>query len=86
MPKDTQLRDIIDGIIIDGIPSETQAPVFKAFHERLKRHKYLKDCLVLTNTLMCVIYHSSKSIHCEHFCGKNIRVKSPTVTVCCKER
>jgi hypothetical protein len=64
-PKDSQLRDIID-----GIPSESLAPVFKALHERLRRHKYLEDYAVLPNMLMCVIdgtqYHSSKHIHCQH--------------------
>jgi len=64
-PKDSQLRDIID-----AIPNEALAPVFKEFHERLRRHKHLEDYTVLPNMLMCVIdgtqYHSSKRIHCKH--------------------
>ena len=36
-PKDSQLRDIID-----TIPSDALAPVFKDFYERLRRHKHLE--------------------------------------------
>lgn len=64
-PKDSQLRDILD-----GLPSDSFAPLFKEFHERLRRNKHLEDYAVLPNTLMCVIdgtqHHSSKSIYCEH--------------------
>ncbi len=63
-PKDAQIRDIID-----EIPSETLAPVFKVYYERLRRHKYLEDYAILPNTVMCVIdgtqYHSSKSVYCD---------------------
>jgi len=64
IPKSSQLRDIID-----TIPSEELAPVFKDLFERLRRHKHLEDYAVFPNTLLCVIdgthYHSSKEIHCE---------------------
>lgn len=64
-PKDSQLRDILD-----SIPSDSLAPIFKLFHERLRRNKHLEEYAVIPNTLMCVMdgtqYHSSKSINCAH--------------------
>ena len=64
IPQNSQLRDIID-----AIPSEELAPIFKDFFERLRRHKHLEDYAVFPNTLLCVIdgtqYHRSKDIHCE---------------------
>ena len=46
IPKSSQLRDIID-----TIPSEELAPVFKDLFERLRRHKHLEDYAVFPNTL-----------------------------------
>ena len=64
IPQNSQLRDIID-----AIPSEELAPVFKDLFERLRRHKHLEEYAIFPNTLLCVIdgtqYHSSKEIHCE---------------------
>jgi hypothetical protein len=64
IPQNSQLRDIID-----AIPSEELAPVFKDFFERLRRHKHLEGYALFPNTLLCVIdgtqYHSSKDVHCE---------------------
>ena len=64
IPKNTQLRDILD-----EIPSEVMAPIFKDFFNRLRRHKHLEDFAILPNTLLCAIdgtqSHSSHDIHCE---------------------
>jgi len=63
IPKNTQLRDILD-----LIPSETIAPIFKEFFNRLRRHKHLESYSILPNTLLCAIdgsqIYSSKDIHC----------------------
>lgn len=63
-PKDSQLRDVID-----VLPNESFAPLFKEYYERLRRNKHLEDYAILPNTLLCVMdgtqYHSSKSIHCQ---------------------
>ena len=64
IPKNTQLRDILD-----EIPSEVLSPIFKDFFNRLRRHKHLEGYAILPNTLLCAIdgtqYHSSKDIYCE---------------------
>lgn len=64
IPKNSQLRDILD-----IIPSETLAPIFKDFFNKLRRHKHLEDYAILPNTLLCAIdgtqYHSSKDINCD---------------------
>ncbi len=64
IPKDSQLRDIID-----TIPGALFAPIFKDYFGRLRRHKHLEDYHVLPGLLMCVIdgtqYHSSPHIHCD---------------------
>jgi hypothetical protein len=63
IPQNTQLRDILD-----EIPSEVMAPIFKDFFNRLRRHKHLEEYAILPNTLLCAIdgtqYHSSKNTHC----------------------
>ena len=63
-PKESQMRDLLD-----SLSSESFAPVFKDFYERLRRHHHLRDYEVIPNTVMCVIdgtqYHSSKSINCK---------------------
>ena len=63
IPSDSQLRDVID-----EVPSEALASVFKDYFERLRRHKHLEAYTVLPNVLMCTIdgtqYHSSKTVHC----------------------
>lgn len=64
IPQNTQLRDILD-----EIPSEVMAPIFKDFFNRLRRHKHLEDYAILPDTLLCAIdgtqSHSSHDIHCE---------------------
>jgi hypothetical protein len=64
IPKNSQLRDIID-----SIPSEVFAPIFKDYFGRLRRYKHLEDFEVLPGKLMCVIdgtqYHSSTTIRCD---------------------
>ena len=77
IPKNTQLRDIID-----NIPSDIFAPIFKEFFNRLRRHKHLEDYAIFPNTLLCAIdgthYHSSKDIFCEHCLHKNYKKGDPT--------
>ena len=73
---DHDLNRKIQGILINlkfpdsDHPSETFAPIFKEFFNRLRRHKHLEDYAILPNTLLCAIdgtqYHSSKEVHCEH--------------------
>jgi len=64
IPQDSQLRDILD-----SIPSDAFAPIFKDYFGRLRRHKHLVDYEVLPGQLMCVIdgtqYHSSKCVKCD---------------------
>ena len=64
IPKDSQLRDILD-----NIPSEAFAPIFKDYFGRLRRHKHLENFEVLPGKLMCVIdgtqYHSSNKVQCD---------------------
>lgn len=64
IPQESQLRDVLD-----NIPSEEIAPVFKELFGRLRRHKHLEDYAILPNVLMCTIdgtqYHSSKTVHCK---------------------
>jgi len=63
IPSNNQLRDVLD-----EIPSEALAPIFKNFHENLRKHKHLEDYAILPNVLMCTIdgtqYHSSTSVSC----------------------
>ena len=58
IPSDSQLRDVLD-----NVPSEALASVFKLYFERLRRHKHLESYTILPNVLMCTIdgtqYHSS---------------------------
>ncbi len=64
IPQDSQLREVLD-----NIPSEEIAPVFKELFGRLRRHKHLEGYAILPNVLMCTIdgtqYHSSKQVFCE---------------------
>lgn len=64
IPKDTQLRDILD-----SIPGKAFAPIFKDYFGRLRRHKHLENYEVLPGLLMCVIdgtqYHSSTCVKCD---------------------
>lgn len=64
IPSNNQLREVLD-----EIPSEALAPIFKDFHEKLRRHKHLEDYEILPQVLMCTIdgtqYHSSKTVHCD---------------------
>jgi hypothetical protein len=64
IPQDSPLRDILD-----TIPSEAFAPIFKDYFGRLRRHKHLIEYEVLPGKLMCVIdgtqYHRSTSVRCD---------------------
>jgi len=64
IPKDTQLREIID-----NVNSEAFRPVFKDFFEKLRRGKYLESYQILPNLHLCAIdgvyHHSSGSVHCD---------------------
>jgi hypothetical protein len=64
IPQDSQLR-----AILDNIPSDAFAPIFKDYFVWLRRHKHLIDYEVLPGKLMCVIdgtqYHSSTSVKCD---------------------
>lgn len=78
IPKDTQLRDILD--TIDGA---SFAPIFKVIYERLRRHKHLEEHILQlserwsSGALYCAIdgtqYHSSKTIHCQQCLHKTHR-------------
>jgi len=63
IPSNNQLRDVLD-----EIPSEALAPIFKDFYEKLRRHKHLEGYAIFANVLMCTIdgtqYHSSTSVSC----------------------
>lgn len=65
MPKDTQLRDILD-----NIPTSSFSSLFTDLFERLRRHNHLKDFEVLPGVYLCSVdgsqHHSSKDINCEH--------------------
>lgn len=73
IPKNTQLRDILD-----EIPSEVMAPIFKDFLNRLRRHKHLESYAILPNILLCAIdgsqLHTSHDIHCEKCLHKEHKV------------
>jgi len=64
IPKDSQLRDILD-----TIPGEALAPIFKEFISRLRRHKHLEAYEVLPGLLMCTIdgtqFFSSTNVKCD---------------------
>jgi hypothetical protein len=64
IPKDTQLRDVID-----TIPSKALRPVFKDYFERLRRSKQLEPFQVLPGQYLCAIdgvyHHTSDHVHCE---------------------
>jgi hypothetical protein len=72
IPQDSQLRDILD-----SIPSDAFAPIFKDYFSRLRRHKHLIDYEVLPGKLMCVIdgtqYHSSTRVKCNYCLTKQHR-------------
>ena len=63
IPSNHALRDVLD-----AIPSESLTPIFKDFHEKLRRHKHLDDYAILPNVLMCTIdgtqCYSSTAISC----------------------
>jgi hypothetical protein len=77
IPKDSQLREVLD-----NIPSDPFAPVFKDLFARLRRHKHLENYAILPNVLMCTIdgtqYYSSKKIHCEHCLHKQHKTGEKT--------
>lgn len=63
IPQESQLREVLD-----HIPGEVFAPIFKELFGRLRRHKHLEDYTLFPNVLMCTIdgtqYHSSRQVHC----------------------
>ena len=65
IPKDTQLRDVID-----HTDSEAFRPVFKDYFERLRRSKYLEPYQIIPGLYLCAVdgvyHHSSENIHCDH--------------------
>jgi len=69
MPKESQLRDILD-----GIPTEQFKDIFSDLFERLRRHNHLKQFEILPGVYLCPIdgtqHHSSKKISCEHCLSK----------------
>ena len=77
IPQSTQLRDVLD-----NIPSDAIAPVFKDFFNRLRRHKHLEEYAILPNILMCSIdgtqYYSSNKISCEHCLHKEHKTGEKT--------
>ena len=64
IPKDTQLRDIID-----QVNSESLRPVFKDYLERLRRGKHLDNFQFMSGQYLCsidgVYYHTSEKVHCK---------------------
>ncbi len=72
IPGDSQLRDVLD-----NIPSQEMAGIFKTLFGRLRRHKHLEDYAILPGVLMCAIdgteYHRSKTVHCEQCLHKKQR-------------
>ncbi|MDQ7050476.1 MAG: hypothetical protein Q9M92_13480 [Enterobacterales bacterium] len=77
IPQSSQLRDVLD-----NIPSDAIAPIFKDFFSRLRRHKHLEGYAILPNVLMCSIdgtqYYSSKKISCEHCLHKEHKTGEKT--------
>lgn len=77
IPKDTQLRDVID-----SVSSEALRPVFKAYFHQLQRAKQLEPFQVLPSIYMCAIdgvyHHSSEQVHCEQCLTKTHRNGSIT--------
>jgi hypothetical protein len=65
MPKDTQLRNILD-----NIPTSAFSGLFTDLFERLRRHNHLKDFEVFPGVYLCSVdgsqHHGSKDINCEH--------------------
>ncbi|VAX23616.1 hypothetical protein MNBD_IGNAVI01-3169 [hydrothermal vent metagenome] len=64
IPKDTQLRDIVD-----QINSHFLRPVFNDYFEKLRRGKHLEPYQILPGQYLCAIdgvyHHSSDNIHCD---------------------
>jgi hypothetical protein len=64
IPQNTQMRDVLD-----TIPSDSLAPIFKDLFERLRRHKHLEDYAILPGMVLCAIdgvnIFGSKDIHCD---------------------
>ncbi len=77
IPKDTQLRDIID-----NVDSEFLRPVYNDYFEKLRRGKYLEPYQILPGQYLCAIdgvyHHSSDNIHCDQCLTK--KHKNGTVT------
>jgi len=63
IPKDTQLRDIVD-----GVESEELSPIFKDYFSRLQRGKHLQQYQLFDRLYVCSIdstqYFYSNNIHC----------------------
>ena len=59
IPKDTQLRDVLD-----NIPTDNFSDVFTKLFEQLRRHHHLKQFEVMPGVYLCSVdgsqYHSSK--------------------------
>ena len=77
IPKDTQLREIIDNVNSDAF-----RPVFKDYFEKLRRSKYLEPYQILPNLYLCAIdgvyHHSSDNVHCDRCLTKKHKNGSVT--------
>mgnify|MGYP003639814265 FL=1 len=77
IPKESQLRDIID-----HLESEALRPVFKDYFEKLQRGKYLESYQILPGHYICAIdgvyHHSSERVHCDQCLTKTHRNGSVT--------
>lgn len=64
IPQNTQMRDVLD-----MLPSESLAPIFKDLFGRLRRHKHLEEFAILPGMLLCAIdgvqVFGSKDVNCE---------------------
>jgi hypothetical protein len=50
IPNNNQLREVLD-----KIASESLAPIFNDFYEKLRRHMHLEGYTILPNVQMCTI-------------------------------
>lgn len=76
IPKETQMREIID-----GVNSEYFRPVFKALYSRLQRGKHLERYQILPDVYYFPMdgsqFYSSKEIHCKQCLVKHPKKESP---------
>ncbi len=77
IPKETQMREIID-----GIDSDYFRPIFKDLYSRLQRGKHLEQYQILPGIYYFPIdgsqFYSSKEVHCEQCLVKHHKKESST--------